>query len=428
MDELGDHLVVARRRRMFERLDHQSPLAQPSRRVRVDTRRRVRLGVGELRACVLGEQWVDPIPRSSLESLDEEVRMLEIGQDGRRVGAAEDGIAEVGRDLTEDSSSEHERTLVVVHRRHDLSAQVFGEETVIAPEVPDHGVWVTAGPQPETGQDQRGRPAFRPFDQLVDLRLCDLQLPPCHEKVVGLRGRERELCGSKLDEGLRDAQSCQVQGRIRAADRKQAHVRREVRDRMVERPKALGAGHRVQIVQHQHDGSAERSHPVEQLLDRVLRGAHSRIKTLERPSPETLPDAIHGRRHVAPEADRIVIDRVESDPRQRCVDTRAPDADGGGLAVARRCGDERQGDVVPVEHAPDPRPVHGSGTHRWRRELRLGEREVPTGAAPCSRSTAVGLGHRRQSCLIVVGAALRRMTRSPGVKHRLIDGSTDRGS
>ena len=83
-----------------------------------------------------------------------------------------------------------------------------------------------------------------------------------------------------------------------------------------------------------------------------------------------------------------------------CVDTRAPDADGGGLAVARRCGDERQADVVPVEHAPDPRPVYGAGTHRRRRELRLGEREAPPGAAPCSRSTAVGLGHRRQSCRI----------------------------
>ena len=34
VDELGDHLVVTRRRRMFDRLDHQPPLAQPSRGVR----------------------------------------------------------------------------------------------------------------------------------------------------------------------------------------------------------------------------------------------------------------------------------------------------------------------------------------------------------------------------------------------------------
>ena len=50
---------------------------------------RARLDQGETSNCELGDERVDPEPATSLQPLQEQVRVLELGQQRHRIGAIE---------------------------------------------------------------------------------------------------------------------------------------------------------------------------------------------------------------------------------------------------------------------------------------------------------------------------------------------------
>jgi hypothetical protein len=63
-----------------------------------------------------------------LQPRDEEVRALELIEPGRRIGAIEHAVAELGRERAEHRGAVRARELVRGERREDLAAQVVGDE------------------------------------------------------------------------------------------------------------------------------------------------------------------------------------------------------------------------------------------------------------------------------------------------------------
>src|SRR5262249_60762294 len=95
-----------------------------------------RLDLRELNLGDLGEQRMDPVPPSTLEALDEEVRVLEPVEGRRRVESREDLVAQLGGEVPQDGRVEEEPPRLRVERAEDLVVQVLGDEPVIAAQLP----------------------------------------------------------------------------------------------------------------------------------------------------------------------------------------------------------------------------------------------------------------------------------------------------
>ena len=96
-----NELVVTRRSGVLDRLYRQPTRQQPLGSTLMDPCRRARLLSCEFGDGELGKQRVDTEPATSLQPADEEVRALEPGQHGRRIGALEHGVAELGGETTQ---------------------------------------------------------------------------------------------------------------------------------------------------------------------------------------------------------------------------------------------------------------------------------------------------------------------------------------
>ena len=213
---------------------------------------------------------MDAEPASAFEPRDKEVGALELGQHCGGAGAVERGVAELGGELAQDRGTVQKRPLVLVERRENLAAQVLGHEVVIASERLHGCGRVVDRPQPETGQDERRRPALGPLVEQFDLARPELDLPTGDQELVRLGAGERELPRAQLGEHPGGAVSREAQRRIDPRDENHTCVEWEVRQGMVDRRDAALAGHLVKIVEHQEQPLPERGDAVHELVDRVL--------------------------------------------------------------------------------------------------------------------------------------------------------------
>ena len=191
--ELRDELVIAGGGRVLDRFDRQPSRSEPLGGSSMNPHRRARLERGELSPRVFGEQRVDAKPASALQPRDEEVRALELGEPGRRIGAVEHAVAELRGELAEDRDAVQERELVLVERRENLAAQVVGHEAVVSSERPHGPRRIVDGPQPQPREDERRGPALGALDEHVDLLRAELEMTENHEQLVRLGGGEREI-------------------------------------------------------------------------------------------------------------------------------------------------------------------------------------------------------------------------------------------
>ena len=146
---------------------------------------------------------MDAKPAPVFESADEEIRLLESLQQRGRVRAAEDTVAELGRDLAEHARPEEKPAAFGVQRAEDLLVQVLGNESVVAPELADGTVGIRDTAQPEKREIERAGPALGPFAQDLYLVGIERQAAAFDEELVGLGELERELPCSQLGQARR---------------------------------------------------------------------------------------------------------------------------------------------------------------------------------------------------------------------------------
>jgi hypothetical protein len=112
--ELRDELVIAGGGRVVDRFDRQPSRTEPLGGSSMNPHRRARIERRELRPRVLGEQRMDAEPASPLRSRDEEVRALELGEPGRRIGVVQHAVAEFRGERAENRCAVQKRELLVV--------------------------------------------------------------------------------------------------------------------------------------------------------------------------------------------------------------------------------------------------------------------------------------------------------------------------
>ncbi len=360
-EDVREELVVPPRCGVTGRLERHPARPEPRGRPLLDLRRRCWVQRGKLGLRILREQRVDPVPTSSPEPEHEEVRLLELGELCRRVGSAEHGVAELGRELPENRGTVEERAASLVQGLENLGAQVFGHESVVPAERPHRRRRVGDGAEPDTCQDERSRPTFGPLDERAEFLPPELHLPARDEQLVRLLGREGELARAQLCERAAGTQLCEPQRWIDPGDGDHADVGRQVREGVVDRGETLVVRHCMQVVEHDHELTPERRHAVQELVDGILERAARYVEPLQRTPPESGPHAVHGRRQIPPQPNGIVVPGVEVDPGQGRVAACAPAPYRGRLAIPGRGRNEGQDCLVAgVQRLADPRSIDGA--------------------------------------------------------------------
>ena len=371
-------LVVTRRSGVLDRLCRQPLRQQPPGGALMDLCRRARLLRLESGNGELGEQRVDTEPASSLQPADEQVGALEPGQHGRRIGALQHGVAELGGESAQNRRPLQERASLVVERRQHLLAQVLGHEALVPSESGYGPARVVDVPKPEPCEDERGGPALSVLDKQFDLLRPEPDPPSLDEQFVRLRGGECQLVRAQFHECVSSTQPRQPERGIRPRDDDQARSRRQMPEREVDRGKTLPIRRRLKVVEHESQPGAVRGDRIHQLVDGMFDGAPRHAQALQRTPPKPLPDPIDGSRDVRPQPNRIVVTLIDRDPREGVLPALAPGAHRGRLAVARRRRDERQRCALAgIERLQDTRPLDLVTTRPWGLELGLDQwREV----------------------------------------------------
>lgn len=219
-----NRVVIARRRRVRERLDRHPVPLQPFRGAAVVPLRGPGIDRSELCPREVGEERVDPIPAGALESLEECVRALERVQQRPRIVSLEHVVAELRRQLPEHASPLQHRPTIRVERGEHLAAQVLGHELVLTAERAYGRSGVLDRLQPEAGENERRDPAFGALHEHLDLEVVELEAAACHQELARLGGGERERVGSQLGELSARAQAGEAERGIGPGDEDQPRV------------------------------------------------------------------------------------------------------------------------------------------------------------------------------------------------------------
>jgi hypothetical protein len=372
--ELRDQLVVGCCGRVRDRLGRRPSRSKAFGRPSVDPCLRARLQQGELSPRVLRKQGMNAEPAAPLQPRDEQVRVLQLREPGRRIRTVKHVIAQLRGELPEDRYFFKEPAAVLVKRREDLATQVLDHEPMSPPEPPHGQCRLLDGPQPQPREDERSRPALGAPDQRLDIVRAELKTTENHQELIRLGGSECEVGDAHLDNRPSGTQRSDSQRRIRACDDHHVRVRGKVHKGVVDRRQAFLVGQRVQVVQHDDQLAPQRCYAVHELVNGGLNRAARHAKSPKRRTPEARPNPLDRRRDVPPEPNRIVIASVKRGPGQGSLEARAPHAHSRRLAIARRSRDEHQrGIATGVERPHYAWSVDHAMTQTRDRELGLNE-------------------------------------------------------
>ena len=106
-------------------------------------------------------------------------------------------------------------------------------------------------------------------------------------------------------------------------------------DGVLERAQARLIAERMQVVEHDGERLSERADAAHELVDRGFAGTPRVGPSGDGARPESGPDPVDCRRDVGPQANRIVVRRVDGDPGDGCVRMSVPGLREDGLSEAR---------------------------------------------------------------------------------------------
>ena len=167
----------------------------PRRRAAAQRRRGLE---AELELQQLAEQMVIAIPLTARVQGDQEhVRADEICEHGGRVLAAEDRVAQLGREPGQHRRAQQELPFLRRERRQDLLGQVVRDVPGAAGERPHARVGILEVAKPQRRQVQPRRPSLRALQQQLNTLAGQLD-PLTHEQLVRFVDREGKLAGANL--------------------------------------------------------------------------------------------------------------------------------------------------------------------------------------------------------------------------------------
>jgi len=256
--------------------EHRLPLLGiPAGRATVQGRDLPRMGVAQVGAQQLREQWVIAIPAATYSGwLHRGAEALELHQRQRATLAPGERVRQLGAELVNQAGAQHELATLLWQAREHLGDQVVGDCSIGAGELGQKTPRLGVSPQRQRRQPHRGGPALGACPQRVDLRVGECQLQPLAQ-LGGLLAVERELGDTQLGERATGTQALGRQRRIGAARQHDAQLLGGVADKEVDRGGGRGAGELVDLVEHQHERRAQLCQAVDQQREEAL-GAGSR--------------------------------------------------------------------------------------------------------------------------------------------------------
>ena len=191
--------------------------------------------------------------------------MLQRLERGRRVGASEDVVAELGGEVTENRRAQQEPARRLIERAENLVVQVVGDESMISAELAHRVVLILDAAQPEQREVEGSRPSLRSLEEHLDLVGPEVKPAPFDEQVGRLLAREGEIAGPNLGERAARAKPREVERRVGPRHHHQPRRRGQVVECVVDRVEALAIGDALEVVEHDGERRAERRDAVRQL-------------------------------------------------------------------------------------------------------------------------------------------------------------------
>ena len=143
---------------------------------------------------------MDPVPASTFKTPDERVAGFQPSKTFLRVGATEHRIAKLGSEFTKDAHPEQKRASFGVERSDDLGREVVGDEVVIAPKRANRIVRIVHAAKPESGEEERSRPALGSLVQQLDLGRGEIDALLLDEELIRLACCEGEFMRTQFSE------------------------------------------------------------------------------------------------------------------------------------------------------------------------------------------------------------------------------------
>jgi hypothetical protein len=315
----------------------------------------------QLAAQQVAEQAVvaEPLP-AGVERDQEHVRALDLLEQLVRAADLEHPVAQRRAEPGQDRGAHQEPAQLLGLAGEHLLEQVVRQVALLAGEARDELGAVAASLQREAGEVDAGDPALGAVQQQLELAVAESQPEAVVQQCPdpGLVEAQRLL--GHLAELAPDPQPRHADGRRDPGGNGHVEATRAVLEQERDAVVDLRLADQVVVVEHQHDVRGRPRQRVDQRRQAgVLRGGRRRrqrgvdgLRDVEARPPERRGD-------VRPEANRVVVARVDRQPGER-----QPSGLGGaplheqrGLAGAGRRLDEGEAAMQPVPQALDqPRP------------------------------------------------------------------------
>ena len=272
----------------------------------------------------------------------EHIRVRELSQNGCRVLATEDRVAQLGCEASQHRGAHQEIPSLGRERRQNLICQVVPKVASAAGEGPHPLIGVVEVAKPQRRQVQPCRPSLRVLGEQLHAFAGQLD-PLTHHQLTRLVEREGQLARADLRERPARPQAREADRRVRARRYEQTHARRQALDRVADRSKRRLAPDGVEIVENDRCRLAVGDQGVHQLVDRCIDRRAADTEAHQRSPSEALTEALDGRCQMGPQPCRVVVRRVERHPNDGLMALDAPRPQKRGLAVADRGVDQREG-------------------------------------------------------------------------------------
>ena len=299
-----------------------------------------RVPPGQLGPQVLGEQVVVAVGRPLIvERDDEQVAAFQFPQHGLGVGAAGHRRAQRDGEFLQQASAQQEGDDIF-----GLTGEhVLGQEVGDVPAGPGEPVHefscVRTAAQRQRGQVHDRWPALRAFDQ-PGHHLFRLRYISGGEQPDRLSISQGQVRHSQLHELAVGSQASQREKGIGSGGQGQLASGRQPLAQVADGRVTPAIGHRVQVVEDQDEGAPGISAGGDESWQHHI--FQRRIRRAQKPGQRTveLEDRPEGGDHAGQEDGRVVVGRVEGNPRERPLIVVTPRGQQRRFPVSGRRGDE----------------------------------------------------------------------------------------
>ena len=375
LHEVGRAIEVPRSQSVPDRLLSRVMCLVPAAGAQVQQRNQVRRLGEQARAQHVGEQVVVAVPLPLVvQGHEEEVGPLQGPEHVVAVITAGDGVTQRPGEPVEDRCVQQELAHGLALVRQHLLDEVVEDVPVVPGEPGDEAADVTAPLDRECGELKRGDPPLGAFLQGLDVLRGQVQSRRLVEVRGCLVGREAQVGGPDLHQLAAHPPARQRQIRVGTGAQHDVHVGREVLQQEDHPVADIVTLDQVVVVEDQPDLARCCRELVEQGGEHQIGRHWGGREELQRTRADTGHRHLERGHHVGPEGRRLVVSRVEREPRHSTVvaiSLAQPLGQERGLAEPGRGGHQRQPRLrAAAQTLKQPRARHQTTSHP--RDVQLG--------------------------------------------------------